>query len=172
MPGGPNEFPEMLKTRPITQNNPILTVQQVSGNKIAPLLLVMYMLLSGIFSCSAARGSSHAAAGSSHLLRARRRARARPAAASPPPALDAHTGVCGKTLLLRQPLPCNPAAETALQPLIWCLESSFVFVSSSPEGWFFTDTGIARIPGDVRPGRGGQVASVLGVLAGSDIINN
>ena len=26
-------------------------------------------------------------------------------------------------LLLRQPLPCNPAAETALQPLIWCFES-------------------------------------------------
>ena len=27
------------------------------------------------------------------------------------------------TLLLREPLPCSPAAETALQPLIWCSES-------------------------------------------------
>ena len=27
------------------------------------------------------------------------------------------------TLLLRKPLPCSPAAETALQPLIWCSES-------------------------------------------------
>ena len=26
---------------------------------------------------------------------------------------------------LREPLPCNPAAETALQPLIWCSESLF-----------------------------------------------
>ena len=28
-----------------------------------------------------------------------------------------------KTRLLREPLPCNPAAETALQHLIWCSES-------------------------------------------------
>ena len=28
-----------------------------------------------------------------------------------------------ETLLLRKPLPCSPAAETALQPLIWCSES-------------------------------------------------
>ena len=28
-----------------------------------------------------------------------------------------------KTLLLRKPLPCSPAAETALQALIWCSES-------------------------------------------------
>ena len=30
------------------------------------------------------------------------------------------TGVCEKTLLLGEPLPCNTAAETALRPLIWC----------------------------------------------------
>ena len=33
------------------------------------------------------------------------------------------TGVCDKTLLLWEPSPYNPAAETALQPLIWCSES-------------------------------------------------
>ena len=27
------------------------------------------------------------------------------------------------TLLLRKPMSCNPAAETAHQPLIWCSES-------------------------------------------------
>ena len=32
------------------------------------------------------------------------------------------TGVCEITLLLRKPLPCSPAAETSLQPLIWCSE--------------------------------------------------
>ena len=30
------------------------------------------------------------------------------------------TGVCEKTLLLLEPWPCNPAAETATQPQIWC----------------------------------------------------
>ena len=48
-----------------------------------------------------------------------------------------HTGVCGKTLLLGEPLPCNPAAETALEPLIWCSESLFPYKSSSPEVLFF-----------------------------------
>ena len=33
------------------------------------------------------------------------------------------TAVREKTLLLRKPLPCGPAAETALQPLIWCSDS-------------------------------------------------
>ena len=28
-----------------------------------------------------------------------------------------------EALLLRKPLPCSPAAETALEPLIWCSES-------------------------------------------------
>ena len=31
-----------------------------------------------------------------------------------------NTGACEKTPLLREPWPCNPAAETVLQPLIWC----------------------------------------------------
>ena len=28
-----------------------------------------------------------------------------------------------RALLLRKHSPCNPAAETALQPLVWCSES-------------------------------------------------
>ena len=43
--------------------------------------------------------------------------------------------------LLCMPSPCSPAAETALQPLIWHFESLFSHVSSSPEECFFTDTG-------------------------------
>ena len=34
--------------------------------------------------------------------------------------LRAATGVCEKTLLLGEPLPCNLSAVTAIQPLIWC----------------------------------------------------
>ena len=34
-----------------------------------------------------------------------------------------HTGVCEKPFLLCQPLSCNLATETALDPLIWCFES-------------------------------------------------
>ena len=48
-------------------------------------------------------------------------------------------GVCEKTLLLDEPWPCNPEAETALQPLIWCSESLFSHVPSSLEELFFTD---------------------------------
>ena len=33
------------------------------------------------------------------------------------------TGVCEKTFLLREPWPCNPAAETAIQPQIRCFHS-------------------------------------------------
>ena len=36
-----------------------------------------------------------------------------------------HAGVWNKRLFWREPLPCNPAAETALQPPIWC-----------PAGWY------------------------------------
>ena len=39
------------------------------------------------------------------------------------PCLERYRCLCKKTLLLRQPLPCSPAAETALQPLIRCSES-------------------------------------------------
>ena len=35
------------------------------------------------------------------------------------------TGVCEKTFILRRPLPCNPAAETAPKPLIWCSGSLY-----------------------------------------------
>ena len=48
-----------------------------------------------------------------------------------------HTGVCEKTLLLPEPWPSNPAAETASQPLIWCSESLSSKSSSSPEECLF-----------------------------------
>ena len=44
-----------------------------------------------------------------------------------------------QTLLFREPSPCSPAAETALQPLMWCSESLFSQGYSSPEG-VFSDT--------------------------------
>ena len=51
------------------------------------------------------------------------------------------TGVCGNTLLLREPWPGNPA-ETEIQPQIWCFQSWFSNRSSYPEVVLFTDTGI------------------------------
>ena len=48
-----------------------------------------------------------------------------------------------KTLLLRGHLPCNTAAQIALQPLIWYVSSWLSQGSSSPEECFFTDTGIS-----------------------------
>ena len=42
-----------------------------------------------------------------------------------------------KALLLGEPSPCNPSAETALQPLIWCSESLSSYMDSSPEECFF-----------------------------------
>ena len=45
------------------------------------------------------------------------------------------------TLLSCQPLPGNAAAETALQPPIWCFESLSSRGYSYPEEFFFTDTG-------------------------------
>ena len=49
----------------------------------------------------------------------------------------------GKTqLLLGKPSPCNPAAETAIQPLIGCSESLLSHAPSSPEECLFTDTGM------------------------------
>ena len=41
------------------------------------------------------------------------------------------------TLLLCEPRSCNPAAETALQPLVWCSESFSSQGYSSPEECFF-----------------------------------
>ena len=40
------------------------------------------------------------------------------------------------TLLLPEPWPSNPTAETALQPIIWCSESLSSRGSSSPEECF------------------------------------
>ena len=42
-------------------------------------------------------------------------------------------------------LPCHPAAETALQPLIRCSESLCSHMSPPLEECFFTDTGAATI---------------------------
>ena len=42
-----------------------------------------------------------------------------------------------KTLFLGEPLPYNPAAETALQALIWCSEKNKSNVHSSPEECLF-----------------------------------
>ena len=47
------------------------------------------------------------------------------------------TGVCEKTLLLCEPFPCSPAAETALQPPSWCSESLSTRGHSYPEDCFF-----------------------------------
>ena len=41
------------------------------------------------------------------------------------------------TFLLRAPSPCNPAAEAALEPHIWCSESPSSHVPSFPGGMFF-----------------------------------
>ena len=48
-----------------------------------------------------------------------------------------------KTLLSWKPLPSSPATKTALQPLIWCSESLYSNVSSSPEE-FFSQTPVPR----------------------------
>ena len=50
-----------------------------------------------------------------------------------------YSGRClwARTCLLR-----DPAAEAAIQPQIWCFQSWFSNLSSSPEECFFTDTGI------------------------------
>ena len=47
------------------------------------------------------------------------------------------TGVCEKALLLGEPLPCDPAAETAILPLIWHSEGLSSRGSSLPEECFF-----------------------------------
>ena len=55
------------------------------------------------------------------------------------------------TLLSGEPLPCNPEAETALQPLIWHAEGLSFQGQSFLEECFFTDTGsgtlVASDPG-------------------------
>ena len=55
-------------------------------------------------------------------------------------------GVCEQKVLLREPLPCNAGAESAIRPLICCFSfcNTISHVSSSPEACFFTDTGITH----------------------------
>ena len=49
-----------------------------------------------------------------------------------------------KTLPVREPLSCSPAAETALQPLIWCSESLYSKGSSFSGGVFLLQTPVAH----------------------------
>ena len=51
------------------------------------------------------------------------------------------TSFCGKTFILCEPWPCNPAAGTALQILIRCSESLSSHLPSSQEERFFEDAG-------------------------------
>ena len=60
-----------------------------------------------------------------------------------------------ETLVLGEPWPCHPAAETALQPRIWCSESSVPQASSQAE-CFFTDTGMSLIGHPPSPRRIGK----------------
>ena len=55
------------------------------------------------------------------------------------------TGVCETTLLLREPWPCDLAAETAIQPQIRCFQSWCSNLSSYPEECFFTNTGMSWV---------------------------
>ena len=64
------------------------------------------------------------------------------AAPSPPPRTPA--AVCEKTLLLGEPLPCSPEAETASQSLIWSSGNQYSNVDYFLEECFLTDTGIFR----------------------------
>ena len=50
-----------------------------------------------------------------------------------------------KKMIVSKPLPCSPAAETALQPLIWRSENKYSYVYSSPEECFFADTGASAV---------------------------
>ena len=52
-------------------------------------------------------------------------------------------GVCEQHIvLLRRPFPCSPAAETAIQPLIWGSESLCSNVCTSPQECFFHRQGL------------------------------
>ena len=56
-----------------------------------------------------------------------------------------------KATLLCEPMPCSPAAETAILPLTWCSESLSSRGSSSPEECFFSQTP-ARAPARITSG--------------------
>ena len=87
------------------------------------------------------RGLSHRARAGANRLAAER------AVASPRQARGGHDMIRHGTtwyrclwtnaLLLCKPLPCSPSAETAIQPLIWSLESWFSHLSSNPDECLF-----------------------------------
>ena len=49
-----------------------------------------------------------------------------------------------KKKLCCKPLPCSPAAETAIQSLVWYFENCCSRLSSFPEECFFTDNGVTE----------------------------
>ena len=55
------------------------------------------------------------------------------------------TGVCEKTFLLREPLPCSPTAETAIQPLIGALKANIPMCIILRRTVFVTDAGITAV---------------------------
>ena len=55
-----------------------------------------------------------------------------------------YPGVCEKTPLLREPWSCNPAAETADQPQIWCFQSWCCNQSPYPEECFCSQTPVCQ----------------------------
>ena len=74
-----------------------------------------------------------------------------------------------KTLLSCKPLPCSPAAETAIRPLIWSFESRLPHPSSYPEECFLHrhryHSGSANLPTKILDFRGLH-ASVISNLRG------
>ena len=55
-----------------------------------------------------------------------------------------------KTLLLCKPLPCSPAAEIAIQPLVWSFESRFSHLSSYPADCFCSQTSAGDLANSAR----------------------
>ena len=56
------------------------------------------------------------------------------------------TSVCEQQLLLREPWPCDPAAEAAIQPQIGCFQSWFFQPFLLSGGMFFSQTPAGEPP--------------------------
>ena len=68
------------------------------------------------------------------------RAALRRGASQPRPSRGVRPASLKKLFLLREPWPYNPAAETALQPLIWCCRNQCSHLSSSLQEYFCSQT--------------------------------
>ena len=66
-----------------------------------------------------------------------------------------NTGACEKTLLSGGPLPCNPEAEAALQPMIWHSEGLAFQGYYFPEDILFSQTPVSQL--SVEDARGSGV---------------